>query len=217
MERLKAHEDLNFCDRIKREKNVIFYIFLSFFMGLYYHKIDFFSRLVVDRYVRYNHRTIEIGGIGVEDYLVALSQYRKQEVLRSNEYTCQFGLSLSEQDIEELMIVRRECLQEHQRVEFGKGVLEKLIYAFCDSSYIYQENYVDTLSRLQDIFYLYKNESMDELTDDELIEYMRKSFDETCHGSLDYLEETCLEEFARNIRRSTHKFIGRYVTENEQG
>ena len=61
---------------------------------------------------------------------MALSQYRKQEVLRSNEYTCQFGLSLSEQDIEELMIVRRECLQEHQRVEFGKGVLEKLIYAF---------------------------------------------------------------------------------------
>ena len=102
-------------------------------------------------------------------------------------------------------------------VEFGKGVLEKLIYAFCDSSYIYQENYVDTLSRLQDIFYLYKNESMDELTDDELIEYMRKTFDETCHGSLDYLEETCLEEFARNIRRSTHKFIGRYMAENEQG
>ena len=56
---------------------------------------------------------------------------------------------------------------------------------------------------------------MDELTDDELIEYMRKSFDETCQGSLDYLEETCLEEFARNIRRSTHKFIGRYGVENE--
>lgn len=151
----------------------------------------------------------------MEDYLLALSQCRKQEVLRSNEYTSQFGLSLSEQDIEELMIVRRECLQEHQRVEFGKGVLEKLIYAFCDSSYIEQEDYADTLSRLQDIFYLYKNESMDELTDDDLIGYMRKAFDGICQGSLDYLEETCLEEFARNIRRSTHKFIGRYGAEDE--
>lgn len=151
----------------------------------------------------------------MENYLWALSRQTKQEVLQSNEYTSKFGLSLSEQDVEELMIVRRECLQEHQRVEFGKGVIEKLIYAFCDSPYIYQENYADTLSRLQDIFYLYKNESMDELTDDELIEYMRKSFDETCQGSLDYLEETCLEEFARNIRRSTHRFMGRYVIENE--
>ena len=186
-----------------------------YLMGLYYHKIDFFSRLVVDRDMGYNHSTIGIGGIVMEDYLLALSQYRKQEVLRSNEYTCGFGLSLSEQDIEELLIIRRESLEEHQRVEFGKGVLEKLIYAFCDSAYVYQENYADTLSRLQDIFYLYKNESMDELTDDELIDYMRKSFDETCQGSLEYLEETCLEEFARKIRRSTHKFIGRYGEEHE--
>ena len=153
--------------------------------------------------------------MGVEDYLLAVSEYSKKELLRSNEYTWQFGLSLSEQDIEKLMIIRKECLQEHQRIEFGKGVLEKLIYAFCDSSYVYQENYVDMLARLQDIFYLYKNESMDELTDNELIEYMRMSFDEVCQGSLDYLEETCLEEFARHIRRSTHKFIGRYATENE--
>lgn len=56
---------------------------------------------------------------------------------------------------------------------------------------------------------------MDELADDELIEYMREAFDEACQGSLDYLEETCLEKFSRNIRSSTHKFIGRYAEENE--
>lgn len=145
----------------------------------------------------------------------AVSQHNKQELLNSNKYTCQFGLKLSEQDVEELVIVRRECLADHQRIEFGKGVLEKLIYAFCDSSYVYQENYVDTLARLQDIFYLYKNESMDELTDDELIEFMRESFDDVCQGSIDYLEGTCLEEFARNIRNTTHKFIGRHTVKDE--
>ena len=49
-----------------------------------------------------------------------------------------------------------------------------------------QENYADTLMRLQDIFYLYKNESLDELTDDErtiilkgcLINYYRDSSEE---------------------------------------
>ena len=149
------------------------------------------------------------------DYLAALSQYYKQELISSNEYTCRFGLRLFEQDVEKLMIARMECLTEYQRIEFGKGVLEKLIYAFCDSLYIYQENYADTLVRLQNIFYLYKNESMDELTDDELIEYMRKSFDDVCQGSLEYLEDTCLEEFARNIRNTTHKFIGRYTVKDE--
>ena len=153
----------------------------------------------------------------MDNFLLMLLQHEKQEILETNTYTCQFGLILTEAEIQVLMDARNQCLKEQQRVEFGEGILKKMIYAFCDSDYIYQENYVDTLSRLQDIFYLYKNESMDELTDDELIEYMRKSFDETCHGSLDYLEETCLEEFARNIRRSTHKFIGRYMAENEQG
>ena len=48
-----------------------------------------------------------------------------------------------------------------------------------------QENYADTLMRLQDIFYLYKNESLDELTDDELLEYMKEKFDGICAGDLD--------------------------------
>lgn len=84
-----------------------------------------------------------------------------------------------------------------------------MIYAFCDSDYIDQENYAETLARLQEIFYLYKNESMDDLTDDELIDFMREAFDKECRGSLEYLEETCLEQFAREIRSNTRKFIGR--------
>ena len=58
--------------------------------------------------------------------------------------------------------------------------------------------------RLQESFYLYKNESLDELTDDELLEFMKEAFDGRCQGSLEYLEETVLEEFARNIRREEH-------------
>ncbi|MDY2590150.1 MAG: DUF6323 family protein [Agathobacter sp.] len=37
-------------------------------------------------------------------------------------------------------------------------------------------DYVDTISGLQEIFYLYKNESLDVLTDDELLEFMNSSF-----------------------------------------
>ena len=71
-----------------------------------------------------------------------------------------------------------------------------------------QENYADTLMRLQDIFYLYKNESLDELTDDELLEYMEEKFDGICAGDLDYLEGTVLDTFAREVRTGTKKYIG---------
>lgn len=132
------------------------------------------------------------------------------DIIKINEYTRQFDLILTEDDVNTLLCERSESLKEQQRVEFGEGILKKLIEAFCDSSYIYQDNYAETIGRLQGIFYLYKNESMDEVTDDELIEYMHKCFEEECQGSLEFLEDTCLEEFARNIREKTHKFIGRY-------
>ena len=145
-----------------------------------------------------------------------LSERSQADIIkRTNEYTNQFGLSLTDQDIAELLIRRRECLSEQQRVEFGTGILDKIIFAFCDSDYLFQDNYLESISRLQKIFYLYKNESMDELTDDELISVMRNAFNGVCQGSLEYLEETFLDEFARNIRSSTRKFIGRYARNDE--
>ena len=78
--------------------------------------------------------------------------------------------------------------------------MPKIIYEFCDSGYIHQDNYTDTLIRLQNIFYLYKNETQDEMTDDELLHFMKEQYETVCFGDLDYLEGTCLDVFARVIR-----------------
>lgn len=138
------------------------------------------------------------------------SQTGIQSILQTNQYTKQFGVTLSEEDSILLLNERKTNLKEQERVEFGGGILPKLIFTFCDSPYIYQDNYLDSLERLQEIFYLYKNESLDEITDEELLDYMKYKFDGICQGSLDYLEDTCLERFARNIRRETRKFLGKY-------
>lgn len=128
-------------------------------------------------------------------------QNQIRDLVACNDYTKQFGITLSKKEAMELIEERRENLIRQERIEFSEGILTKLIFAFCDSPYIYQNNYVDTIQRLQEIFYLYKNESLDELTDDELIEYMKMQFDGKCQGDLDYLEDTSLEAFARKIRR----------------
>lgn len=127
-------------------------------------------------------------------------QNQLAEVIATNHTTGPMGLTLTEQDARLILEERRSTLKEQRRVEFGEGIAAKLIYEFCDSDYIDQNNYVDTILRLQEIFYLYKNEMEDEITDDELLHLMREQFDRICFGDLDYLEGTCLANFARAIR-----------------
>lgn len=40
----------------------------------------------------------------------------------------------------------------------------------------------------------------DELTDDELLTFMKQQYEEICFGDLEYLKSTCLERFVRAIR-----------------
>lgn len=144
-----------------------------------------------------------------QDWLIQLTRENQiAQVLQANQYTKEFQLTLSREDAQTLMIGRKEELQRQERVEFGEGIMKKIIYEFCDSPFVYQENYVDSLLRLQEIFYLYKNESLDECTDDELLEYMKQAFDGECQGDFEYLENTALESFAREIRANSKSFIG---------
>jgi len=147
--------------------------------------------------------------------ILGKGQYQIEKLTDCNQYSQKFGVSLSKNDALMLLEARKSSLKEQERIEFGGGILPKLIFAFCDSPFIYQDNYVETLESLQDIFYLYKNESLDELTDDELIDYMKNHFDNDCQGSLEYLEDTCLEDFARSIREGTRGFIGKYEDREE--
>lgn len=128
------------------------------------------------------------------------SETQIQQILETNQYTQKYGLVLSNEETKLLVQERSNTLKQERRVEFGEGILPKLIYAFCDSDFINQRNYCYTLIRLQETFYLYKNEMMDEITDDELIEFMREQFDNVCYGDFDYLEGTCLDIFAQAIR-----------------
>ena len=112
----------------------------------------------------------------------------------------QYGLTLSEQDAEILAQERKSTLIEQKRVEFGESILPRIIYEFCDSAFISQSNYVESLTRLQEIFFLYKNEMLDEISDEELLNFMKEQFETVCFGDFDYLEGTCLDIFAQAVR-----------------
>lgn len=148
--------------------------------------------------------------MGDNDLMETMMEIQIRKVLEINQKTEKFGLCLSEEEAKYLVQEKGKTLREQQRIEFGESILPKLIFTFCDSPYMDQRNYVDTILRLQEIFFSYKNELMDELTDEELLEYMKKEFDGECQGSLDYLEETILDVFARNIREEGRGFLENY-------
>lgn len=134
------------------------------------------------------------------------------KLMEVNSYTKRFGLTLTREEAELITAERHNTLREQRRVEMGQSVLPALIREFCDSTYIQQRNYADTIIRLQEIFFLYKNEMDDEITDEELLHVMKELFDGVCAGSTEYLEETCLARFAMAIRagyRGHHQTDGR--------
>ncbi len=134
------------------------------------------------------------------NWMALLERAQIQKVMESNQYTEQYGLTLSAQDAEVLAQERKSTLMEQKRVEFGESILPRIIYEFCDSAFISQSNYVESLVRLQEIFFLYKNEMLDEISDEELLNFMKEQFETVCFGDFDYLEGTCLDIFAQAVR-----------------
>lgn len=134
----------------------------------------------------------------------------KEEIRRCNELNQIHGQALTEADITELVELRGQALRSTGRVEFGGGILPKLIRQFCSSSYVDSDQYAATLADLQDAFYYFKNECEDRFSDDELIEFMEKVFNGPARGSTEVLTTISLEELCRWARND---FDNRYADE----
>ncbi len=122
------------------------------------------------------------------------------EVMKCNDLTVHFGLVLTETQALELVETRSLALKQNGRLEFGGGVIDKIIVEFCDSPYLIRENYEEVLHDLLEIFYYYKNETLDLISDEDLVKYMKNAFDGNCQGSLELLSGRELYKLARNLR-----------------
>jgi hypothetical protein len=140
------------------------------------------------------------------------------EIEKCNDYTGRFGLTLSRRDAVELVETRALALKSNGRIEFGGGIIEKIIRLFCHSPYISRHNYAETLHDLTEIFYFYKNETLDLVSDEELLVFMKNSFDGKCQGSLELLAGRELANMARNIRYGyAPYYTGDPAEEDEDG
>lgn len=138
------------------------------------------------------------------------------QILSCNEKTEYYGLSLTPKDAAALMKTRQEELRFNGRVEVGSETIAKLIEAFCDSSYITQRDYAQTLQQLIEIFYGAKTETENLISDDELIAFLRDSFETRCGGSLEALYERDVQKLAENLRNGVKDYTNMNAEEDEE-
>jgi len=104
---------------------------------------------------------------------------------------------------------------ETGRVELGGSAVPAIIDGFCDSPYLLQDEYEETLAALVEAFYFYKNESGDRLTDDELICAMRARYDAS-GGSVDAVVGTTLDAFCRAAKHGLREEPEQQETKEEE-
>ena len=85
----------------------------------------------------------------------------------------------------------------------GEGTLPALMLAFCDSPYLNQDHWEESLAELQSLFYQFKNETREALPDAELLAAMARVFQER-GGSLTALAMAEPEELRRAAREARH-------------
>ena len=136
--------------------------------------------------------------LSIQGSIMAQSK-QVEEILACNGKTSANGLTLTEEQARRLVMVRNQTLKKTGRIEFEKGILDKLILTFADSPYLSQDNYEDTLQELVELFYNFKNETDDRVRDRVLLSYMKEAFDEECAGSVELLAGEALPKLVYRV------------------
>ncbi|MDR2751795.1 MAG: DUF6323 family protein [Clostridiales bacterium] len=134
------------------------------------------------------------------DPILMQQQRTINEIVLYNEISSTHGLTLTSAEALELFETRSEALKDTELIELGSGVIGKIIQEFCDSPYISKADYANTLNSLVEMFYFYKSDVENLISDDKLISHMKAAFNGVCQGSLELLGETEMLRFTKNIR-----------------
>lgn len=116
------------------------------------------------------------------------------DILQINEFSKKYNLYLNEKDAKKVVEHKNLILKEYGLIECA-NITDKIIYEFYDSKYIFQGNYVSSINKIIEIFFLVQQRYYHAFTDEEIVKYLRKLFDEDFHGELMVFLDNVLDKF----------------------
>ena len=123
---------------------------------------------------------------------------QENEILDLNEKSQVYGLTLNKEDVKEIINSRDNTLKNYGRIELDIGITKMIIENLYKSQYTDKDDYVYAINDLHEVFYYLKNETLDQISDIEIIEIIDEIYN-NCSGRIDIVQEKC-EEFAKNYR-----------------
>ena len=127
-----------------------------------------------------------------------LQTKQENEILNLNQKSQIYGLTLNKEEVKEIINSRDNTLKNYGRIELDIGVTKMIIENLYKSQYTDKDDYVYLINDLHEIFYYLKNETLDKISDVEIIEIIDEFYN-NCSGRIDILQEKC-EEFAKSYR-----------------
>lgn len=124
------------------------------------------------------------------------NRYVAGELVALNKVTEQHGIVLTQKDCADIALCRGQLLRDTERIEVGVGIVKRIIEEFCESGYVDQNTFRDTVEELLECFYTIKTETEDRLDDDTVLEFLKQTFETDAGGDVSriYLS-TAYDEF----------------------
>ena len=134
--------------------------------------------------------------------IIKLNENQKliNNLIDLNSKANKYDLMITESIAREIAVYRSTALIENERFEINSNAVSRLTSAFLESRYIEQKDFADTIGEIINIFYHIKNETDNEISDDDLISEMLKVFTETCFGSIEIMQSKGLEKILRQYK-----------------
>ena len=123
---------------------------------------------------------------------------QENEILDLNEKSQIYGLTLNKEDVKEIINSRDNTLKNYGRIELDIGITKMIIENLYKSQYTDKDDYVYAINDLHEVFYYLKNETLDQISDVEIIEIIDDIYNK-CSGRIDIIQEKC-EAFAKKYR-----------------
>lgn len=123
---------------------------------------------------------------------------QENEILDLNEKSQIYGLTLNKEDVKEIINSRDNTLKSYGRIELDIGITKMIIENLYKSQYTDKDDYVYAINDLHEVFYYLKNETLDQISDIEIIDIIDEVYN-NCSGRVDIVQEKC-EEIAKSYR-----------------